>query len=88
MGNDDDFRTRVCSAGDDMGEDLWPMPLPPAYRKALDTEVADIAHKAGPAGGMLTAGLFLKEFVPEVGGDRRLTPTRPVTRMDGARSRW
>ena len=70
MGNDDDFRTRVCSAGDDMGEDLWPMPLPPAYCKALDTEVADIAHKAGPAGGMLTAGLFLKEFVPEVGGDR------------------
>ena len=40
-------------------EDLWPMPLPAAYRKGLETEVADIAHKAGPAGGMLTAGLFL-----------------------------
>ncbi|WP_288799976.1 leucyl aminopeptidase [uncultured Arsenicicoccus sp.] len=68
MGNDDDFRTRVCSAGDDMGEDLWPMPLPAAYRKGLETEVADIAHKAGPAGGMLTAGLFLKEFVPQADG--------------------
>ncbi|AKT52098.1 leucyl aminopeptidase [Arsenicicoccus sp. oral taxon 190] len=69
MGNDDEFRTRVCSAGDDMGEDLWPMPLPAAYRKGLDTEVADIAHKGGPAGGMLTAGLFLQEFVPQVDGE-------------------
>ncbi|WP_409485508.1 leucyl aminopeptidase [Arsenicicoccus dermatophilus] len=64
MGNDETFRSDVVAAGADMGEELWAMPLPKAYRKALDTEVADIAHKGGPAGGMLTAGLFLQEFVP------------------------
>lgn len=64
MGNDDAFRALVLAAGAEDGEELWPMPLPKSYRKALDTECADIAHKGGREGGMLHAGLFLREFVP------------------------
>ena len=42
------------------------MPLPEELRKGLDSTVADIANVAGERhGGMLVAGLFLKEFVPD-----------------------
>ena len=42
------------------------MPLPPELRPSLDSLVADIANIGDRTnGGMLTAGLFLKEFVPE-----------------------
>ena len=48
------------------GEAMWPMPLPEDLRKGLDSSVADIANvSADRAGGMLTAGLFLREFVPD-----------------------
>ena len=65
MANDDDFRTRVVDAGGAEGEDSWPMPLPRELRPGLDSVVADLAHKADRWGGMLTAGLFLQEFVGE-----------------------
>jgi leucyl aminopeptidase len=42
------------------------MPLPEELRKGLDSAVADIANISGERwGGMLTAGVFLREFVPE-----------------------
>lgn len=63
MANDGSFRERVCAAAEFAGEDVWPMPLPDYLRASLDTPVADIAHKGGANGGMLAAGLFLKEFV-------------------------
>jgi len=41
------------------------MPLPEDLRKGLDSTVADIANVSGDrSGGMLVAGLFLREFVP------------------------
>ena len=65
MGNDDGFRTSVVDAATRAGEQAWAMPLPVGLRSALDTPTADIAHKGDRAGGMLTAGLFLQEFVGE-----------------------
>jgi leucyl aminopeptidase len=65
MANDDDFRSRVVDAAGAAGEGAWPMPLPVELRAKLDTPTADIAHKGDRDGGMLTAGLFLKEFVGE-----------------------
>ena len=65
MGNDDAFRDRVVDAAGAAGEGAWPMPLPVELRAKLDTPTADIAHKGDRDGGMLTAGLFLKEFVGE-----------------------
>ena len=65
MANDDDFRDRVRAAADASGEAAWPMPLPMDLRAQLDSSVADLAHKGERWGGMLTAGLFLKEFVTE-----------------------
>ncbi|MFC7488404.1 leucyl aminopeptidase [Knoellia sp. CPCC 206453] len=65
MGNDDAFRSKVVDAGGAEGEDSWAMPLPRELRSGLDSVVADLQHKADRWGGMLTAGLFLQEFVGE-----------------------
>jgi len=65
MGNDDELRDRVLDAAATAGEQAWPMPLPQELRKSLDSEVADIANVGERNGGMLTAGVFLKEFVPD-----------------------
>jgi leucyl aminopeptidase len=56
----------LVAAGATTGETLWPMPLPDTYRRALDSDVADLTHIAdGVGGGAVTAALFLREFVGE-----------------------
>ena len=66
MANDDDVREKVVAAAGRAGEAAWGMPLPEELRKGLDSAVADIANITGDRwGGMLAAGVFLKEFVPE-----------------------
>ncbi|GLY82927.1 leucyl aminopeptidase [Actinoallomurus iriomotensis] len=66
MANDDAVRDRVVAAAGRAGEAVWPMPLPEELRKGLDSAVADIANVSAERwGGMLTAGVFLREFVPE-----------------------
>ncbi len=65
MANDDALRDAVVAAADRAGEAMWPMPLPAELRKGLDSAVADLANVAPDRnGGMLVAGLFLREFVP------------------------
>jgi leucyl aminopeptidase len=66
MGNDDAVRDGVVDAARRAGEQAWPMPLPAELRKGLDSTVADVKNVAAERwGGMLTAGLFLQEFVPD-----------------------
>ena len=66
MSNDDALRDGVVDAATRAGEAMWPMPLPEELRKGLDSKVADLANVSPERdGGMLTAGLFLREFVPE-----------------------
>lgn len=66
MANDDAVRDGVVAAATRAGEAMWPMPLPEELRKGLDSKVADLANVAPERdGGMLTAGLFLREFVPD-----------------------
>jgi leucyl aminopeptidase len=62
----DALRARLVAAGERVGDDMWPMPLPGYLRPALDSKVADIANVAGDrSAGMLVAGVFLREFVAE-----------------------
>ncbi|MCU1623218.1 MAG: pepA [Frankiales bacterium] len=63
MANDDAFRTSIVAAAETAGESMWPMPLPADLRKGLDSDIADMVNTGPREGGMLTAGLFLKEFV-------------------------
>jgi leucyl aminopeptidase len=63
MANDDDLSDAIKSAADRAGEQFWPMPLPQELRSSMDSQVADIANMGSREGGMLVAGLFIKEFV-------------------------
>jgi leucyl aminopeptidase len=55
----------VCTAATKVGDRFWPMPLPEELRSGLNSDIADIANAriGNSAGGMLLAGVFLKEFV-------------------------
>jgi leucyl aminopeptidase len=63
MTNDDELCNQFLSASAISGEQFWPMPLPVELRASLDSPIADIANIGDRMGGMLVAGLFLKEFV-------------------------
>jgi leucyl aminopeptidase len=65
MANDDGLRSAIATAADASGELMWPMPLPTELRPSMDSPVADIANMGDKYGGMLVAGLFLKDFVKD-----------------------
>jgi leucyl aminopeptidase len=65
MGSSDAVAAAVAAIMRNAGEPAWAMPLPEELRSGLDSTVADMTNVSGDrGGGMLTAGLFLKEFVP------------------------
>jgi leucyl aminopeptidase len=63
MTNNDEFSNQFLKAADIAGESFWPMPLPVELRASLDSPVADLANIGDRMGGMLVAGIFLKEFI-------------------------
>jgi leucyl aminopeptidase len=65
MGRHSAFLENVRAAGQEVGEELWPLPLYGEYRAMLDHPHADINNTGGRFGGAITAGIFLGEFVPE-----------------------
>ncbi len=65
MGNDKDLSDAILAAAATAGEQAWPMPLPEELRKSIDSEIADLQNIGDRFGGMLVAGLFLQEFVPD-----------------------
>jgi leucyl aminopeptidase len=65
MTNNEDFSTHFMDITKISGEAFWPMPLPAELRASLDSPVADMANIGERMGGMLVAGLFLKEFIQD-----------------------
>ncbi|HTK15496.1 MAG TPA: leucyl aminopeptidase [Acidimicrobiia bacterium] len=64
---EDAWVEQIRAAAGRAGEAVWHLPLPPEYRKMIDSEVADIKNISGAGGGgALTAGLFLREFSGDV----------------------
>ena len=63
MTNNESFREQFLTLAEITGEAFWPMPLPEELRASLDSPVADMANIGDRMGGMLVAGLFLKDFV-------------------------
>jgi leucyl aminopeptidase len=63
MTNNVEFSQQFLEASEKAGEAFWPMPLPEELRASLDSPVADLANIGDRMGGMLVAGLFLKEFI-------------------------
>jgi len=66
MGNDRELIRRVIHSGENHGEAFWELPLVEEYVESLKTPYADLNNiSAGSLAGAITAGLFLREFVPE-----------------------
>ncbi|HEY3262101.1 MAG TPA: leucyl aminopeptidase [Pseudonocardiaceae bacterium] len=60
------LRDRVTGHAKATGEGGWAMPLPEELRAELDSKIADIANITGHRwASMLTAGVFLQEFVAD-----------------------
>jgi leucyl aminopeptidase len=79
MGTDEILVRRLIAAGAAAGEPLWELPLVAAYRKQLDSEVADLRNvSAKPSAPSIIAALFLKEF----------SGRRPWAHLDIAAPSW
>ena len=65
---DDGLAGALAGAGAAAGEPVWRLPLVDDYRKAIDSDVADVSNTGRPGfgAGTITAALFLREFA----GDR------------------
>ncbi len=66
MSNDDALRSSVHDAATRVGESMWPMPQPEEHRAGFDSTVADLTNiptSNRALGGMLSASVFLREFV-------------------------
>lgn len=61
---DDALAEAAGRAGDAVGERIWRMPLHDAYRRALDSDIADIKHCVDGSGhpDACQAAAFLREF--------------------------
>jgi leucyl aminopeptidase len=65
MGNDKELMDELQKLGEQVGERVWPMPLYEEYLSYLKSEWADIKNAGSRWGGAVTAGTFLKQWVPE-----------------------
>ncbi|MGH3734875.1 MAG: leucyl aminopeptidase [Micromonosporaceae bacterium] len=69
MGDNDGLVKELIAAGEAVGELMWRLPLHADYAELIRSDVADLTNVnqgMSPAGGAITAGLFLREFA----GDR------------------
>ncbi|MGX4805239.1 leucyl aminopeptidase [Bradyrhizobium guangdongense] len=61
--NNDELAERLLTAGIEVGEKVWRMPLGPEYDKLIDSQFADMKNTGGRHGGSITAAQFLQRFV-------------------------
>ena len=63
--NNDALSADILQHSEQQLDPIWRLPLFPAYRDALNSSIADINNSSADGyAGAITAGLFLKEFVP------------------------
>ncbi|MBI1755219.1 leucyl aminopeptidase [Candidatus Azambacteria bacterium] len=63
LGTDDELVRSLTEAGIKTGEKLWALPLDDVYKKQIESDIADVKNIGGKTAGVITAALFLKEFV-------------------------
>ena len=61
--NNQQFFDELKLAADSAGERLWQMPVDDSYRALNKSKVADVKNTGGRYGGMISAGLFIENFV-------------------------
>lgn len=61
--NNDRLSERLTKAGAEVEEELWRMPLSPAFDKMINSDAADMKNIGGRGGGSSTAAQFLQRYV-------------------------
>lgn len=65
--SDPDLGALIMTAASTAGEDLWELPLFMAYKKSLESDIADIKNISGSRyGGAVVAALFLSHYVGDL----------------------
>ncbi|MEK6334660.1 MAG: leucyl aminopeptidase [Acidobacteriota bacterium] len=65
LGTDQALIDDVISAGKEVGEKFWQLPLDNEYTKQIKSDIADIKNVGGKKAGTITAAAFLKEFAED-----------------------
>jgi len=63
LGTSDRIKTQLAACGQKTGERVWEMPLWDEYLEQIKSDVADMRNIGGRGGGMITAAIFLRQFV-------------------------
>ena len=66
LGTDQNLIDEIISAGQEVGEKFWQLPLDKEYTKQIRSDIADIKNVGGRKAGTITAAAFLKEFADGV----------------------
>ena len=66
LGTDQALIDEIISAGHEVGEKFWQLPLDKEYSKQIKSDIADIKNVGGRKAGTITAAAFLKEFADGV----------------------
>ena len=61
--NDEQLWSDLDAAGKVSGDNVWRLPLGPAYDKLIDSPIADMKNIGGKAAGSITAAQFLQRFI-------------------------
>jgi len=62
----DPLAAALRQAASAAAEPLWSMPLHPAYKKQIKSEIADLKNVGGRPGGSCTAAAYLRHFVGDI----------------------
>jgi leucyl aminopeptidase len=62
LGTDQQLIDEIISAGREVGEKFWQLPLDKEYSRQIKSDIADIKNVGGRKAGTITAAAFIKEF--------------------------
>ncbi|MDH5560082.1 MAG: leucyl aminopeptidase [Deltaproteobacteria bacterium] len=60
------LKKQISEAAKDTGDPVWEMPGNKVYEKQIEGTISDLKNVGGREAGMITAGLFLKNFVNKI----------------------
>lgn len=63
LSNDNALAAMLSKSGETTGEKVWRLPLDEAYKKQIESDIADVKNIGDRGAGTITAGMFLKEFI-------------------------
>lgn len=78
LGNNEELKNRIKTAGEKSWERVWELPLWEEYQEFIKSDIADIKNTGGSGAGTITAACFLSKF----------TEKYPWVHLDIAGTSW